>query len=490
MDTMMVLNPTHFPARKSVQMNTTKIFPSLVGSFQAKIKQFLCRFAQNGLDALSNLFKPGQLEDLIKAHSPKYRNRIYSPLTTVGLFLEQVLSADHSCQDTVAHALSNRVAQDLSESSLNTGPYCKARKRLSLTLLQAISKTLADNLLQAQPNAWRWRERDIKIVDGVTVLMPDTALNQATYPQSKQQKDGLGFPIMRIVAIMSLSCGTVLEWMQGACCGKLTGETSMLRQLDASLNPGDILLMDRCFTGYFAVARQIAKGVDFVSRQHQKRKTDFDRGRRLGKRDHIAIWHRPVCPQWMTPEDYEKVPVTLEVRETRVGDWTLITSMKDEKYVSPLQLNELYCMRWHIELDLRAIKSVLQMDMLRCKTPDMVVKEVAAHFLGYNLVRSVMAQAANNVNCMPRELSFKAALQQVRAFAEQLCCGINDRIKLLCDVLIRSVGKKKLPHRPGRVEPRAVKRRPKGHVFLTQPRAVLKAQLQAQRDLKMADVFA
>jgi Transposase DDE domain len=127
----------------------------------------------------------------------------------------------------------------------------------------------------------------------------------------------------------------------------------------------------------------------------------------------------------MTPEDYEKVPVTLEVRETRVGDWTLITSMTDEKYVSPLQLNGLYCMRWHIELDLRAIKSVLQMDMLRCKTPDMVVKEVAAHFLGYNLVRSVMAQAANNVNCMPRELSFKAALQQVRAFAEQLCCGIK-----------------------------------------------------------------
>jgi len=471
-------------------MSTIKIFPSRVGSFQAKIKQFLSRFAQNGVDALSNLFKPGQLEDLINEHSPKYRNRIYPPLTTVGMFLEQVLSADHSCQDAVAQELSNRVAQDLGESSPNTGPYCKARKRLSSTLLPALCKTLADNLLQAQPNSWRWRGRDIKITDGVTVLMPDTALNQAAYPQSKQQKDGLGFPIMRIVAIISLGCGAVLGWVQGACCGKLTGETSMLRQLDAYLNPDDILLMDRCFAGYFTVARLMAKGVDFVCRQHQKRETDFDRGRRLGKRDHIAIWHRPLCPKWMTPEDYEKVPVSLEVRETRVGGWTLIASMKDEKYVNPLQLNELYGLRWHMELDLRAIKSVLQMEMLRCKTPDMVVKEVAAHFLGYNLVRSVMAQAANKVNCMPRELSFKAALQQVRAFAEQLCFGIYERINLLCDVLIRSVGKKKLPHRPGRVEPRAVKRRPKCHVFLTQPRAVLKAQLQAQRDLKMADVFA
>ena len=226
-------------------MNATKIFHADVRSFENQVKQFLNRFVQNGVDALSGLFKPRQLEDLIKEHSPKYRNRLYSPLTTIGMFLDQVFSADHSCQDAVAQELSNRVAQDLSESSLNTGPYCKARKRLSSTLLPALCKTLADNLLQTQSNSWRWRGRDIKIIDGVTVLMPDTSLNQATYPQSKQQKDGLGFPIMRIVAIISLGCGTVMEWVQGACCGKLTGETSMFRQLGKSLNSCDILLMDR-----------------------------------------------------------------------------------------------------------------------------------------------------------------------------------------------------------------------------------------------------
>jgi hypothetical protein len=471
-------------------MNATKIFHASVRSIESQTKQFLSRFVQNGVDALSGLFKPGQLEDLIKEYSPTSRNRLYSPLTTIGMFLDQVFSADHSCQDAVVQELSNRVAQDLSESSLNTGPYCKARKRLSSTLLSALCQTVADNLLQSQSNLWRWRGRDIKIVDGVTILMPDTALNQATYPQSNQQKDGQGFPIMRIVAIISLGCGTVLEWVKGACCGKLTGETSMFRQLGDSLKSGDILLSDRCYAGYFTVAGLMAKGVDFVCRQHQRRKTDFEQGRRLGKRDHIAIWLRPIRPKWMTPEDYEKVPVSLEVRETQVGGWTLITSMKDEKHVTPLELNELYGWRWHIELDLRAIKSVLQMEMMRCKTPDMVAKEVAVHFLGYNLVRSAMAQAANKANCMPRELSFKSALQLLRAFAVQLCCGINDRINMLCDVLIRSIGKKKLLHRPGRVEPRAVKRRPKGHVFLTQPRAVLKAKLQVQRDLIMVGVLA
>jgi hypothetical protein len=128
--------------------------------------------------------------------------------------------------------------------------------------------------------------------------------------------------------------------------------------------------------------------------------------------------------------------------------------------------------------------------MLRCKTPEIVAKEVAAHFLGLNLVRSVMAQAACRVNCKSRDLSFKGAMQQLRAFEEQLRHSVCERIKGLCDALIRRVGKMKLPYRPGRVEPRAIKRRSKNHSFLTQPRAVLKAQLQAQREATMAAVFA
>jgi hypothetical protein len=238
------------------------------------------------------------------------------------------------------------------------------------------------------------------------------------------------------------------------------------------------------------VARLLARGVDFVSRQHQLRHTDFERGQRLGKCDHVAQWSRPVRPKWMTPEEYEKVPLSLQVRETRVGEWTLITSLTDAKAVSRLELNEIYGWRWHIELDLRSIKSVMQMEMLRCKTPKMVVKEVAAHLLAYNLVRSVMAQAANKVNCTPRQLSFKAAMQQLRAFEERLRYGAYERIQGLCEALIRGVAQVKIPCRPGRVEPRAIKRRSKNQAHLAQPRAVIKAQLQAQRERIMAAVYA
>lgn len=471
-------------------MDITKTFSGRVAALQSQVKQFLSRFAQTGLEALSNVLEPQKLEDLVQQHCPNHRNRIYGPLTTVSLFLEQVLGADHSCQDAVAQANSMRAAQDLSEASLDTGAYCKARKRLSATLLPVLSKTLAERLCQTQPNAWRWRGREIKLVDGTTVCMPDTEANQRAYPQNKQQKAGLGFPVMRITGIISLGCGAVLDWLAGACSGKLTGETAMLRQIDTAINSGDIVLMDRCFAGYFSVARVLARGADFVSRQHQKRHTDFERGKRLGKRDHLAQWQRPARPKWMTPEEYDKVPLTLEVRETRVGDWILITSLKDAKAVSPLELNEIYGWRWHVELDLRSIKTSMQMEMLRCKSPEMVLKEVAAHFLGYNLVRTVMAQAANRVNCTPRELSFKGAMQQLRAFEQQLRYSIHERVVWLCDVLIRGVGQMLLPHRPGRVEPRAIKRRSKNHVFLTKPRAVLKAQLQAQRELIMAGVFA
>lgn len=471
-------------------MDTTKSRSLGVGYLQCQVRQFLSRFAQIGTQALSSLIQSEQLQSVMRQHCPNYRERIYSPLTTMGLFLEQVLGADHSCQDAVARGLSGRVAQDLPASSLNTGPYCKARQRLSEALLMDVCKSLGQKLCQASTQSWRWRGREIKLVDGTTVSMPDTDLNQAAYPQSKQQKAGLGFPVMRIVGIISLGCGAVLDWAQGACAGKQTGETSMLRQLSAALTRGDIVLMDRYYTGYFMVAALLGRGADFVSRQHQLRHTDFEQGMRLGKGDHVAQWLRPQRPKWMTPEEYEQVPLSLQIRETRVGEWVLISSLNDAKAVTRQDLNELYGWRWHVELDIRAIKTVMQMDVLRCKTPQMVVKEVAAHLLAYNLVRSVMAQAANRIGCKPRQLSFKGALQQLRAFEEQLRHGAYARVASLCEVLISAVAQMKLLHRPGRVEPRAVKRREANSTLLTQPRHLLRAKLQAQRDLIMTAVYA
>lgn len=468
-------------------MNRTKSgateHPGLLG----QVKQFMSRFAQDGTRAMSHLLAPEQLQALLLRHCPGYRERLYPPLATLSLFVQQVLGADHGCRDAVAQGLSVRLAQGLGPCSPNTGPYCKARQRLPAALLAELCELLGQRLCRAQIDAWRWHGREIKLIDGTTVSMPDTAANQAQYPQNGRQKSSLGFPLMRIVAVISLGCGAVLGWAQGACKGKNTGEPSLLAQLHDTLAPGDVVLMDRCYAGYFTLARLQGLHVDFVSRQQARRNTDFRRGKRLGKKDHVVHLARPRRPAQMSQTDYDALPLRIELRETRVGGWVLITSLLDARRE---ELSRLYGLRWQVELDLRAIKAVMQMDTLRCKSPAMVVKEVAAHLLAYNLVRCVMAQAAHGARLSPRELSFKGALQLLRAFAPVLRgCGAH-AIGQLHALLLTTIGRVLCPKRPGRVEPRAVKRRPKNMRALTQPRALHKAQLQASRARSMAEVCA
>lgn len=251
----------------------------------------------------------------------------------------------------------------------------------------------------------------------------------------------------------------------------------MLWKMGAGLGTGDIVLADRYYAGYFMLARLLAQGVDVVTRQHQLRHTRFQRGVHLGKCDHIVLWPRPPRPAWMDKATYATMPETLRLRECRVGGWIPVSSLCDAATVSKQDLHELYGWRWHIELDFRAIKAVMQMDVLRCKTPAMIEKEIAAHLLAYNLVRSVMAHAAALTTLSPRQLSFKGALQQLRAFECSVRHGKHALFNPAFDYLLRGIARLKLPHRPGRVEPRAVKRRGKNLPFLTKPRAEERARL-------------
>jgi len=220
----------------------------------------------------------------------------------------------------------------------------------------------------------------------------------------------LGFPLARLLGIVSLSCGAVLEWASGPCEGKKTGETALLWGLMDKLGQGDVLIADRYFAGYFGVARLQQQATDVLIRQHQRRHTDFRRGRRLGRGDHVVTWARPQRPSWMDPITYATMPESIMIREVRVGDLTLLTTLLDADEVSKLELVDLYGKRWQIELDFRSIKTVMQMEILRCKSPEMIGKEIAAHLLAYNLLRTVMAQAANLAHVMPRQLSFKATM--------------------------------------------------------------------------------
>jgi hypothetical protein len=416
----------------------------------------------------------------------QWRERLYGPLTTLVLFIEQVLSADHGCQEAVARGICVRVAKGQAAGSANTGPYCKARVRLPVELPKRLGREVGQRLLMEQPAAWRWRGREVKWVDGTTVSMPDTEANQARFPQNREQRAGLGFPLARRVAIVSLSCGAVLGWAVGPCEGKETGETALLWELAKQLQRGDVVVAECCYAGYFMLAWLVQLGVDVMIRPHQCRTTDFRRGQRLGTRDPIVKWLRPKRPAWMDEATYAAMPKTLTLREARVGGWTLVTTLVDPQEVHKQELFALYRQRWQVELDLRSIKVVMPMDSLRCKSPEMVHKELAVHLLAYNLVRAVMAQAAYRGNILPRQLSFKGALDLLNAFTETLRHAPRGQLASCQAHLLASMVRLKLPDRPGRVEPRAIKRRPKPHRWLTQPRHIVRARLAKQQEKRHA----
>jgi hypothetical protein len=355
------------------------------------------------------------------------------------------------------------------------------------TLLVRLLRETGRALHRDVPEEWRWKNRRVKIVDGSTVSMPDTAANQAAYPQPPSQQPGLGFPIARLVVVFCLACGTVLDAALGRYQGKRTGENSLLRTLERAFETGDVLLADRCFSGYFDIAWWQRRGVDVVTRLHQRRRCDLRCGRRLGSNDHIVVWTKPEQrPEWMDEATYQNMPDELELREVRVritepGFRTetvvVVTTLLDAEEFSAHDLAELYRARWHAELDLRSLKVTLGMDVLRCKSPDMVRKEVWAHLLAYNLIRTVMAQAADENGCTPRDLSFKGTLQIMTAFAERLLEASQENMWELYDWLLLAIGAHLVGDRPNRIEPRARKRRPKSYPLLRKPRTLARSQL-------------
>jgi hypothetical protein len=285
---------------------------------------------------------------------------------------------------------------------------------------------------------------------------------------------------------VSLSCATVIDWALGPYVGKQTGEAALLWTLLESFKPGDVMIADRLYTSFFMIARLQQLGVDVVMRQHQSRHTDFRRGTRLGKRDHVVQWDRPARPAWMDEATYAGMPASLTMREVRAGGWTLVTSLADAKSVSKKELVELYHSRWNVELDFRSIKAVMQMDQLRCKTAHMVRKEVAVHLLAYNLIRSVTAHAADLARVLPRRMSFKGALQTLTNFFHQLRECPQRQLPGLHAKLLQAIARLRLPWRPNRCEPRAVKRRPKPHRLLTKPRHVERERLEKKQQRILA----
>jgi hypothetical protein len=417
-----------------------------------------------------------------------FRQRIYTPAITLWTFLSQLLDPDPSCRQAVARLLAWRTAQGLPPCSPENSAYCKARARLPEALLARLTRDTGQQILDDAAEAWRWKGRHVKLVDGTGLSMPDTPANQKAYPQPNSQKPGVGFPLLRLLVIFSLAVGTVLEAAFAPYQGKGTGELSLFRTLHQQLQPGDVLLADRLFCTYWEVVAALARGADAVLRLHAGRQDiNFRLGQRLGTGDRLVGWKRPARPAWMSREEYEKVPKELRIRGVqvrvrqrgwRVKKLVVVTTLLDPAAANREELADLYRARWQAELDLRSLKKTLQMDILRGQSPEMVRKELWGHLLVYNLVRGLMAQAALAAGLKPRQVSFKGALQTFNAFWPLLKVARCEAEALrLWLVMIWAIGQHEVGDRPDRYEPRKVKRRPKNYDRLNEPRAQARKRL-------------
>jgi len=458
------------------------------GSVREQMRFLRRQFLQDGGLPFTDILSEELVSQALKAIDG-YLDRIYSPLVTLWVFLGQVLSADPSCRAAVARLIVHRISRKQKPCSAETGAYCQARKRLPEKFFSDAARQTGSALETNAKQDWLWKRRRVLVYDGSTVSMPDTPENQAAYPQPVAQKPGIGFPMARIAAVFSLACGAVLDL--GICryAGKGQSELGMLRTLWNIFRPGDIMLADRLMCSWTEMVMLKERGVDCVCRFTSHRTADFRRGKRLSKDDHIVKWVKPTKPRSIDREAYNLLPDFLMVRETRVRvaqpgfrSRTLIiaTTLLDAEEVTKSDLANLYRARWNAELDLRSLKETMQMDILRCKTPELVRKEIWTHILAYNLIRTIIAQAASKHDMKPRSISFKGAIQTLEAFQPVIAIQAHHNSRFRADLyqqLLDAIAIHRVADRPDRFEPRRKKRRPKPYDRLMKPRH------EAKRDI-------
>ena len=435
-----------------------------------QIRQFKNSIFQFSHLPFSDILSTDTLNQIID-HSTSSRERIFTPLVTLKAFIFQVLSTDGSCRQAVNHVLSERLYEGKPANSIQTGAYCKARQRLPHEQLKQAVESSGKTLHQQAHKTWLWKGHNTLLTDGTTVLMPDTPKNQLDYPQQSTQKLGLGFPIARIVGLISLSAGSVVSYAMGPYQGKGSGETSLFSQIIDTIGTYDILLADRYYCTWAIIALILQQDSHILVQNHAQRKPDFRRGKKLGAKDHLIEWEKPKRkPGWITQNDYNALPDKILFREFSVKGRVYVTTLMDEKKYHKKELAELYTQRWVVELDFRSLKTHMKMDMLRCKTPDMVRKEIAVYLLAYNLIRASIARAAKVKKQIPREISFMTAVQIFNEGILQLIVLSGKILKYAIDGLLNAIASILIGQQKRKAQPRAIKRRPKAYPLLSEPR--------------------
>jgi hypothetical protein len=395
---------------------------------------------------------------------------IFSTPLVLWAFLAQVLrdGKGAACAAAVADIATYLQQAGGAVPSGDTGDYCRARAKLSLPALRQLTVAAAEQLEDAADPSWLSHGLHAKLIDGFTFTMADTPDNQRQFPQQKRQRPGAGFPIARACAVLSLATAAITDLAVGPYQGKDTGESALLRQILGCLKPGDLAVFDRCFCAFPLLALLRLNGVEFCSRLHQRRPVDFRRGKRLGPDDHLITWTRPKRPDWMAEELYQRIPETMTLRQVRfhvtvpgrrTKTLVVVTSLLDPLAWPKEALAELYGFRWNVELDLRVIKQTLRLDHLRCKSPAMILRELWVTLLAYNLIRKLIATAAAVHGQKPRHLGFTLACQEVLSSWMLLATGACRDLDGLYRSLLARIAANLVADRPGRIEPRVIKRR-------------------------------
>ncbi len=431
------------------------------------------------LDECFAQFLPAKELDLSTSGSFS-RRRLFSKSNTFWAFFSQVLDADGGCQEVVRKVQALAAAQSMPIPSASTSAYCQARSKLAQSSLETILAQTADSLQQRGRGHW-WKERRVVVVDGTGVSMPDTPANQETWPQPRSQKPGCGFPQARVCACFCLQTGALLSYRVG---NRKNSELPLLRQQWDTFEAGDIFLGDKGFCSYYDVFKLQERSVDSVITLARRTPAEASSAIAvLGKDDLLIEWPKPAWNKALSysKEEWRGLPDQLTLRQVKVTvdtpgfrakSFYLVTTLTDASIYSATELADLYYQRWDVELFFRDIKTTMGMDILRCRTPAMVKKEILMHLIVYNAIRMLMVDAAKEVNQPPRRISFKASIQALRQWEPVLNqTGLKERErKRLMSSLRDAIAANVLTLRPGRREPRCVKRRPKPFALLTAPR--------------------
>ncbi|MFN6455600.1 MAG: IS4 family transposase [Nostoc sp. EfeVER01] len=425
------------------------------------------------------------IEQALSELNIRYYRRLFDPIVTLWAFLSQVLDTDKSCHNAVSKVIAYLAGLEVEIPSTDTSGYCQARSRLPETLLQKLFQQSGQKLEQKVTTEYLWCGRNVKVIDGSTVSMPDTLENQKVYPQPSTQASGCGFPIAKIGVVFSLATGAAIA----VCIDILnTHDIKLARNLYKFLNPLDILLGDRAFCTYADLISIKNLNCDAVFRKHQARKSTMRKGKIIGSSDKLVTWYKPNrCPQGLSKDEFNALPSTITVREIyyyivvpgfRTERVSLITTLLDTTAYSTLDIVGLYGQRWDVELDLRHLKTTLGMDILRCKTPSMVRKEIYVYLLAYNLLRGLMWSAGTSYTTPPLRLSLQGTRHHLNNFIPELLAATSTKRLKIYRTLLKVIAHKAVPDRPARNEPRVRKRRPKAYPLMTKPRHELRKQLQ------------